>query len=422
MALVIGGGTFGYNQLGLSVGDAVYQTVITITTVGYQEIGTVTGAYRAFTVVLILFGTGTALYTLGVLIESLFEGRLDDQIRRRRMQKQIDRLAGHVVLCGFGQVGRAIYDEMIRAGRRVVVIDQSDLHPEVVPLNVVGDATSDDVLVAAGMERAETLVIALDNDVDNLYIALTARSMCPGLFIVARSNRNSGGPKLRQAGVDRVVNPHEIGGSRMAALVLQPDVVEFLDVVMHDEQLEVRLAELQVTAECAFAGAGAGGVRHSRVHRLDRARRAARRAIRHQPARQLRARPRRRVDRSRHRAPARPAPGQRPRLGARAGSLAAPPPHCSIVVPLLLDARHGPAATASPVVVQVPANCRRPDRPPVGQLCDGVVAPGSVRGVLPAVDILQWASCATGWSRHSGAGLWSPRRDPVTCTPLSGMV
>ena len=254
MALVIGGGTFGYNQLGLSVGDAVYQTVITITTVGYEEIGTVTGAYRAFTVVLILFGTGTALYTLGVLIESLFEGRLDDQIRRRRMQKQIDRLAGHVVLCGFGQVGRAIYDEMIRAGRRVVVIDQGDLHPEVVPLNVVGDATSDDVLVAAGMERAETLVIALDNDVDNLYIALTARSMCPGLFIVARSNRNSGGPKLRQAGVDRVVNPHEIGGSRMAALVLQPDVVEFLDVVMHDEQLEVRLAELQITAECAFAG------------------------------------------------------------------------------------------------------------------------------------------------------------------------
>ena len=226
LALVIGAGTFGYSRLGLTPGEAVYQTVITITTVGYQEVGTVTGGYRAFTVLLILFGTGTALYTLGVAIESLFEGRLDDQIRRRRMQKQIDRLAGHVVLCGLGQVGRAIYDELVRAGRHVVVIDRRGLDAETVPLSVEGDATSDDVLRAAGLERAETLVLALDSDVDNLYVALTARSMGPDLFIVARSNRSSGGPKLRQAGVDRVVNPHEIGGSMMAALVLQPDGAE----------------------------------------------------------------------------------------------------------------------------------------------------------------------------------------------------
>ena len=226
LALVIGVGTFGYHRLGLTPSEAVYQTVITITTVGYQEVGTVTGGYRAFTVLLILFGTGTALYTLGVAIESLFEGRLDDQIRRRRMQKQIDRLAGHVVLCGLGQVGRAIYDELVRAGRSVVVIDRRGLDADTVSLSVEGDATSDDVLRAAGLERAETLVLALDSDVDNLYVALTARSMGPDLFIVARSNRSSGGPKLRQAGVDRVVNPHEIGGSMMAALVLQPDGAE----------------------------------------------------------------------------------------------------------------------------------------------------------------------------------------------------
>ena len=234
LALVIGFGTFGYHRLGLTPSEAVYQTVITITTVGYQEVGTVTGGYRAFTLLLILFGTGTALYTLGVAIESLFEGRLDDQIRRRRMQKQIDRLGGHVVLCGLGQVGRAIYDELVRAGRSVVVIDRRGLDAETVPLSVEGDATSDDVLRAAGLERAETLVLALDSDVDNLYVALTARSMGPDLFIVARSNRSSGGPKLRQAGVDRVVNPHEIGGSMMAALVLHPDgaeqpVAEFQD-------------------------------------------------------------------------------------------------------------------------------------------------------------------------------------------------
>lgn len=253
-ALVIGGGTFGYSRLGLTVGEAFYQTVITITTVGYQEVGIVTGGYRIFTVVLILFGTGTALYTLGVLIESLFEGRLDDQLRRRRMHKQIDRLSGHVVLCGLGQVGRAIFSEMVRAGRQVVVVDRKEMEPDLVSHSVVGEATDDDVLMAAGLERAATLVLALDADVDNLYVALTARSMCPGLFIVARANESSAGPKLRQAGVDRVVNPHEIGGSRMAALVLQPEVADFLDVVMRDEQLEVRLAELPLTAGSAFAG------------------------------------------------------------------------------------------------------------------------------------------------------------------------
>ena len=254
LILVIGGGTFGYHQLGLTVGEALYQTVITITTVGYGEIGTVTDGYRIFTVLLILFGTATALYTLGVLIESLFEGRLNLEMRRRRMQKQIDRLSGHVVLCGYGQVGRAIHSELSNAGRTVVVVDRMEIDEEAMPLNVVGEATYDSVLVSAGMERASTLVLALDSDVDNLFVALTARSMCPGLFIVARSNASSTDPKLRQAGVDRVVNTHEIGGSRMAALVLQPDVVDFLGLVMRDEQLTVRLAESRVTADGPFVG------------------------------------------------------------------------------------------------------------------------------------------------------------------------
>ena len=253
LILVIAGGTIGYRQLGLTVEEALYQTVITITTVGYGEVGTVTEGYRIFTVLLILFGTGTALYILGVLIESLFEGRLDDQIRRRRMQRDIDRLSGHAVLCGFGQVGRSIYREMVAAGRAVVVVDRRQLD-EAPLLNIVGEATDDSVLVSAGLERANTLVLALDSDVDNLYVALTARSMCPGLFIVARSNVSSAEPKLRQAGVDRVVNPHEIGGSRMAALVLQPDVADFLDVVMQDERLEVRLAETGVVSGGPFAG------------------------------------------------------------------------------------------------------------------------------------------------------------------------
>ncbi len=247
-------GTFGYHRLGLTVEEALYQTMITITTVGYEEIGTVTDSYRVFTILLIMFGVGTALYTLSVLIESLFEGRLDDEIRRRRMQKQIDRLSDHVVLCGFGQVGRAIHRELAAADREIVVVDRRQLDAGELRHTVIGEATDDDMLVAAGLQRASTLVLALDSDVDNLYIALTARSMRPSLFIVARSNSSSAEPKLRQAGVDRVVNTHEIGGSRMAALVLQPDVVEFLGVVMRAEELSVRLAETPVTAHGPFAG------------------------------------------------------------------------------------------------------------------------------------------------------------------------
>ena len=254
LVLVTAVGTFGYHRLGLTVGEALYQTVITITTVGYEEVGTVTDNYRVFTILLIMFGVGAALYTLSVLIESLFEGRLDDEIRRRRMQKQIDRLSGHVVLCGFGQVGRAIYRELSASERTVVVIDRRELIDEGLTHAVVGEATDDGVLVSAGLERASTLVLALDSDVDNLYVALTARSMGPDLFIVARSNNSSAEPKLRQAGVDRVVNTHEIGGSRMAALVLEPDVIDFLGVVMHADELSVRLAETPVSAGGPFAG------------------------------------------------------------------------------------------------------------------------------------------------------------------------
>ena len=230
LVLVVAGGTGGYMMLGLSLGDAVYQTVVTVTTVGYREIGveagTITASYKAFTVVLILLGTGTVLYTLSVLIESIFEGRLDEQVRRRRMRVKIDRLAGHVVLCGFGQVGQAIYAELMRSGSEVVVIDRRDrddfhdYHGSRADYWVTGEATDDYTLKDAGLDRADTLVLALDSDIDNLFVSLTARSMAPALLIVTRASEASVESKLRQAGADHVVNPHEIGGSRMAALAL----------------------------------------------------------------------------------------------------------------------------------------------------------------------------------------------------------
>ncbi len=223
---ILAAGTTGYVLLGLDVLDALYQTVITVSTVGYGDPEDVGGRYQLFTIVLILLGTGTSLYTIGVVIEMLFEGRLDDHVRRRRMQRSIDNLSGHSVICGYGQVGRAIAAVMADAGTEVVVIDRD---PDVGPddrFMVLGNATDDATLRNAGIERADSLVLAMDSDVDNLYVSLSARALCPRLFIVARANSADALPKLQQAGADRVINPHLIGGAHMAAAALHQDAAE----------------------------------------------------------------------------------------------------------------------------------------------------------------------------------------------------
>lgn len=261
MALVLVLGTTGYILLGLSWLDALYQTVITVSTVGYREVGAFGARHQVFSIFLILGGTGIALYTLGVLIDTMFEARIAGDFRRRRMRREIDRIRGHVILCGFGQVGEAICEEMTRSGRQVVIVDRSlpdrvDGSSEI-PM-VQGDATDDGVLQRAGLERARTLVLALGSDVDNLFVALTARLANPGIFIVARANHEATIGKLRQAGADRVVNPNQIGGAHMAALVAQPDVVDFLDVVMRDGEFEVRMAHFEIASGSQLAGCAVG--------------------------------------------------------------------------------------------------------------------------------------------------------------------
>lgn len=256
-ALVLILGTTGYVLLGLSWLDGLYQTVITVSTVGYGEASEFNQSHQVYSIFLILGGTGIALYTLGVLINTMFEATITGDFRRRRMRRKIDRFTGHVILCGFGQVGEAIYEEITRDGRQVVIVDRS-LPDRLdgsfdVPM-VHGDATDDFVLQRAGLERARTLVLALGSDVDNLFVALTARSVNPEIFIVARANHEATIGKLQQAGADRVVNPNQIGGAHMAALVAQPEVVDFLDVVMRDGEFEVRMAHFEVASDSQLAG------------------------------------------------------------------------------------------------------------------------------------------------------------------------
>ena len=251
LLLVLVGGTLGYVAFGYGVLDAVFQTVITVTTVGFGEVHRFSTGQKVFTIALILTGVGAAAYCFTVAVETLLEGDLADEFGRRRMERQIRQARDHVVLCGWGRVGQAIASSLRSSKVKVVVIDSSPERAGTVDGPCVcGDATDEDVLRAAGIDRAAALITALDLD-NNLYVTLTDRSMRPGTASKYRTASESAIGKLLQAGANRVVNPQDLGGARMAALATHPHVAEFLDVVMHDGSLEFRLEQVDVPAQLA---------------------------------------------------------------------------------------------------------------------------------------------------------------------------
>jgi voltage-gated potassium channel len=255
LATVLVVGTVGYLILGFGFVDALYQTVTTVATVGFREVQPLSTVGKFFTMALILLGVGATLYAFSVLIETLIEGRLLDLLGRRRMVRTITSMQGHTIICGWGRVGRAIAAEVADATRSLVVIDVDEErladcpHP-----SVLGDATVDKVLLEAGIERAASLVAAVDQDAANSFITLSSRALRPDLFVVARVRSVDNEEKLRRAGADRVVNPQHIGGARMAAFVLRPHVAEFVDVMTRERNLAFRLEELPISPDSSIAG------------------------------------------------------------------------------------------------------------------------------------------------------------------------
>jgi voltage-gated potassium channel len=259
LAAVIVVGTAGYMVLGFGFLDALYQTVTTITTVGFREVNPLGPAGEVFTMVLILTGVGTALYALGALLEGFMEGELRSHVGRRRMDRSIERMRGHVIICGWGRVGTAARKYLQGARQSVVVVDRDpDRLAGFAEHHVVGDVTDDSVLLAAGVDRARALIAALDTAADNVYVTLSARALNPRIVIIARAPDSSTADKLRRAGADRTVNPQLMGGRRMGAFALQPHVADFLDVVMHEESLDYRLEQVEVTAASSLAGRSVG--------------------------------------------------------------------------------------------------------------------------------------------------------------------
>lgn len=250
LAVVITYGTVGFIIIERwNVLDALFMTVITITTVGYEEVHPLGASGQAFAISLIVFGVAGFLYTFGVLVEVLGSGRWQEYRRYRRMQGQLEKLRDHVIVCGYGRTGKQVVKELEQGRHAYVVVEMNpDPLAEVQRdrrLYVHGDAASDEVLAMAGIDRARALVSAVDSDERNVYIVLTARSINPRLFIVARSSYPDSQAKLRRAGADRVVSPYTLSGNRMAALALQPAVVDTIDIVLA-EGGRMAIEELQV--------------------------------------------------------------------------------------------------------------------------------------------------------------------------------
>lgn len=238
--------------------DAIYMTMITISTVGYGEVNPLSPSGRVFSIFLIAGGVGGGLFVLTAFIQYIIEGRLGLTRRRRQMKAKIAKLKDHFILCGYGRVGEEIAHTFSEEGIPFVVIDSRQDNfataEEQGYLCLLGDATSDKVLTEAGIERARGLVAAVGSDADNTYITLSARGLRPNLFIEARASNKEAETKLKRAGADRVVSPSSIGARRMAMLALRPAVVDFIDTVIYRRGRELQLENIAIEGNSPLVG------------------------------------------------------------------------------------------------------------------------------------------------------------------------
>jgi len=263
--LAIAVGTGGYVVLsGMTLVDALYQTVTTLSTVGFRELKPFGTVEKLFTICLILVGVGTVLYTLTLIVEEALEGDLRGRFYIRRMELEIEKLRGHYILCGFGRVGREIARELKEREVPFVIIERT---PEVSEyaraagyLVVDGDATQEEVLVTAGLRNAHSLLAASDSDAINTYITLTARAINSTCFIVGRVSDPNNEEKLRLAGADRILSLYSMGGRRMVLSALQPLAADFMDTIASGRHGDLLLTEFQVDSSTGLAGSKCGAL------------------------------------------------------------------------------------------------------------------------------------------------------------------
>lgn len=261
--------TFGVAGLmvieGWSLLDALFMTVITISTVGFREVHPLSKAGTVFIIGFIILGVGSFLYIISKIAEYIVAGHLQGALEKKRMNKKINGLDRHYIVCGYGRVGQNIAVELERAGIAFVVID---IDPASIArcaehgyLYIQGNASEDTVLKDAGIMRAAGLVTATDSDAENVYVTLSAKALRDDLYVVARASSDEAEHKLLKADADRVLSPYSIAGRRLAGMLLRPNVIELLDVVMHRENSDLMMEELLVREKSALDGATVGEAR-----------------------------------------------------------------------------------------------------------------------------------------------------------------
>ena len=254
-------GTLGYYFLEekYTLFDALYMTVITLSTIGYSEVHELSDRGRAFTIFLILGGVFSFIYSATEIIRTVVSGEIAAILGKQKMERALAHLQDHIIVCGYGRMGRLVCREFSRIWRsRHVVIDRSaeDLQGFAVPhgIALVGDANSDEVLKHAGIERAHSLVTLMDSDAENLFTTMSARLLNAKLVIVARVEEKQSEQKLLRAGATRVVSPYELGGTRVAHAVLKPTVVDFIELTTRSEHIELQLEEAKIEPRSPLAG------------------------------------------------------------------------------------------------------------------------------------------------------------------------
>jgi voltage-gated potassium channel len=276
LVVTVIGGAAGYYVIGngdWAFEDCLYMTVITVTTVGYGEtlpnMDKVEGA-RHFTMVLLLFGTGSIVFFASMITAFVVEGDLKNVLAANKLKKRMKRMKDHVIVCGAGSTGRNVIEELIKLGRPVIAVDVNeellkdiaDDNPKAEFAWVVGDATDDDVQEEIHLKHAAGLVAALSSDKDNLYLTVSARQDNPRIRIVARCAELSHVEKMRKAGADAVVSPNYIGGLRLVSEMVRPSVVRFLDEMMRDTRAAYRIDEVTLGDGTAEVG---GSLRDARI-------------------------------------------------------------------------------------------------------------------------------------------------------------
>ena len=253
---IIACGTIGYMVIeGWAFLDALYMTVITISTVGYSEVHPVHFVGRIFTIGLVFFGVGFTLYVAGAVVQFMVEGRVRNILGRRRLDKKINRLKNHYIVCGYGRIGRVLCRNLLSKPLANLVVVERD--PNMTPrldddgvLYVIGEATDESSLKKAGIDRAKGLVAALATDTDNVFLTLTARQLNAELFILARASNNQVKSKLTAAGANQVESPYEMGAISMAHRIIRPTVTSFLDFAFAQSREDIQMEEIPVSDTC----------------------------------------------------------------------------------------------------------------------------------------------------------------------------